>query len=131
MRSLTPVQVLIFGAALAAALFLALFPVFPRQLRVQEDDIASRTIYSPRDLEFESALLTEQARQDAANAVPDVLVFDPRVRTAQLATLGSTASSVNRVRENETLDDAAKRTELLAIVSRPSTDTILSLSDDG
>ena len=130
MRSLTPVQVLIFGAALAAALFLALFPVFPRQLRVQEDDVASRTIYSPRDLEFESALLTEQARQDAADAVPDVLVFDPSVRTAQLATLGSTAASVARVRDDEALDDAAKRAELLAIVSRPSTDTILSLSDE-
>ncbi|MCH8025714.1 MAG: hypothetical protein IH866_02860, partial [Chloroflexi bacterium] len=131
MRSLTPVQLLIFGAALAAALFLALFPVFPRQLRVREDDIASRTIYSPRDLEFESALLTEQARQDAADAVPDVLVFDPSVREAQLATLAATASTVAGVRGNEALDDAAKRTELLAIVSRPSTDTILSLSDEG
>ena len=132
MRSLTPVQLLIFGAALAAALFLALFPVFPRQLGVHEGDDAARTIYSPRDLKFESALRTEQARKDAADAVPDFVRFDPSVRTAQLATLAATAASVNQVREDEALDEAAKREKLLQIVSqRPSADTILLLSDEG
>ena len=77
MRSLTPPQALFFGAVLATALVLALFPVFPRQLRVQEDDIASRTIRSPREETFESALLTDQAREAAARAVPEVLVFQP------------------------------------------------------
>ena len=130
MRSLTPPQVLLFGGVLAAALVLALFPIFPRQLRVQEGDVASRTIRSPRDAQFESELLTEQARQDAADAVPDVLVFDPSVRSDELTALTAATDAVALIRENDTLDDPAKRAQLLEIVSRPSSDTILSLSDD-
>ena len=62
MRSLSPPLVLFFGVTLAAALVLALFPFFPRQLQVNAGDIASQDIRAPRDKVFESELLTEQAR---------------------------------------------------------------------
>ncbi|MCH7811146.1 MAG: HDIG domain-containing protein [Chloroflexi bacterium] len=135
MRSLTPARVLLFGVFLTGALFLALFPIFPRQLRAQEGDIASHTIHSPRDETFESAILTEQAREAAARAVPDVLEIDPDVRVDQLATLAAATISIAQVRDNATLDDAAKRAQLLGVqslagLSRTSIDTVLALSEE-
>ena len=77
MPNLTRPQSLLFGAALAVGFVIALFPIFPGQLRVQEGDVASRTIRAPEDLSFESTLLTQQARDAAENAVSDVQTFDP------------------------------------------------------
>ena len=130
MRSLTPAQVLLFGVVLAGALVLALFPIFPQQLRVQEGDIASRTIRSPREATFESELLTKEARETVARAVPDVLVFDPDVRSEQLAALAGATINVGQVRANDALDDPSKRALLLGIVSRDSIDTVLVLPDE-
>ena len=135
MRSLSPPQVLLFGTVLAVALVLALFPFFPRQLPVHEGDIASQDIRSPRDKTFESRVLTEQAREDAAQAVPPVLLFDPNVRSQQMATLEEQTGSVADVRQDTGLSDEAKRARLLGIsdlggLSRRSIDTVLGLSDE-
>ena len=48
--------------------FLALFPFFPKQLEIDEGDIAKRDLVSPRDETFVSDVLTEQARDLAALA---------------------------------------------------------------
>ena len=128
MKSLNPPLVLFFGLALAVALVLALFPFFPRQLQVGAGDIASQDIRSPRDRSFESALLTEQAREAAADVVPDALVFDANVRSDQLATLGANTALVTQVRESDVLDDATKRARLLSVMSRAGADTALALS---
>ncbi|MCH7718677.1 MAG: HDIG domain-containing protein [Chloroflexi bacterium] len=133
MRSLTPAQVLLFGVVLAVTLVLALFPVFPGQLRVQTGAEASRTLRSPRAVVFESAVLTKQAREQAAQALPDVLVFDPNVNSVQLAALATATASMTEVRENDALDDAAKRARLLDIPDlsdRTSVDTVVALSDE-
>ncbi len=134
-RSLTLPQVLLFGVVLAGTLALALFPIFPRQLRVHEGDIASRTIRSPKAVTFESNVLTERERQAAAQAVPDVLVFDPDVRSEQATKLETATAAVAQVRDNASLDDAAKRAQLLSIqnlngLSRGSIDSVLTLPSD-
>ena len=129
MRTLSVPLVMLFGLVLAVALVLALFPAFPRQLGVQEGDVASRTLLSPRDVTFESALLTEQEREAAANAVPSVEVFNPNVQSQQLETLAETTASVGQVRKDSTLNSAARRAQLLEIVSRDSVDTVLALTD--
>ncbi len=136
MRSLSPPQVLLFGAVLTVALVIALFPFFPRQLPVHEGDVASSAIRSPRDKTFESKVLTDQAREEAARAVPAVLLFDPTVRPAQQAALSDATDAVAEVRSNQDLDEAAKRARLLGILdlsglSRRSIDTVLALSDEG
>ena len=130
MRSLRPPQVLLFGAMLAIALVIALFPYFPRQLGVSEGDVASREIRSPRDATFESETLTDQARESLANAVADVLVPDLNVAPDQLVELDQIIVSIGQVRESVSLDQPSKRQELLRIVDRDSTDTILALPDD-
>ena len=134
MRPLSPPLVLLFAVALALALLLALFPVFPRQLTVEEGDVAARTIRSPRDKTFVSAVLTEQEREKAAEAVPEVLVFEANVRSDQLSALATASAGIARVRANDALDAAAKRARLLRItelseLSRSSIDTALALPD--
>ena len=134
MRPLTPLKVLLFGLALAATLGAALLPIFPRQLGLAEGDTASRTIRAPRAVVFESVVLTERAREAAAQAVPAVQVFDPSVVEGQLRALGTATSSVDQVRNSGALDDARKRARLLGIenltgLSRGSIDTILALDD--
>ena len=129
MGSLTPPQVALFFVALAALLVLALFPIFPRQLRVQEGEIAVRDLRSPREITFESALLTEEARETASQVVPEVLEFDPNLRPRQLLALSTAMTGVLQIREDETLDDTAKRERLLANgYTRESADTVLTLS---
>lgn len=113
--------------------FQAPFPILPAL--IEEGDIASRTIHSPRDVTLESELLTERARELAAAAVPEVTELDANVRSTQLATLTSTSASVTEVRENAALDDAEKRARLRSIsalgdLSRASIDAVLALSDD-
>ncbi len=130
MPSLKAPQVLLFGVVLALGFFLALFPFFPKQLEIDEGDIAKRDLVSPRDETFESTVLTEQARDLAALAVPDVLVTDPNVAQLQLDKLDVNASIISDIRQNDELDEAAKRQSLLALVSRDGTDTILVLSDE-
>ena len=134
MPSLTSSQLLLFGLVLAAGLLVALFPIFPRQVTVQQGDIASRTVRSPHDVTFVSSVLTEQAREDAAAAVPEVTELDSNVRSTQLATLIFASASVTEVREDAALDDAEKRARLLGILalgdlSRGSIDAVLALSD--
>ena len=128
-------QVLLFGAVLAAGLVIALFPFFPRQLGVNEGDIAVRDIRSPQDKTFTSNVLTEQGREEAAAAVPQVLVFDAALRTDQLSTLALATTNVAVVRDNGSLDESAKRARLLGLpglsgLSRTSIDTVVTLPSE-
>jgi putative nucleotidyltransferase with HDIG domain len=130
-----PLHVFIFGVALAVALVAALFPFFPRQLSVSEGDIAVRDIRSPQSKTFVSDVLTEQAREQAAAAVPEVLVFDSSLRTQQLTSLTEATTAVASVRDNNSLDASAKRARLLGIqglsgLTRTSIDTVLTLSNE-
>jgi hypothetical protein len=124
----------LFAAVLALALLGALFPFFPRELGVSEGDVATRDIRSPTSKTFESDVLTEQAREDAAGAVPATLVFDPSVEAERRATLERALTSIASVRDDESLSESAQRARLLAItdlgLSRRSIDTVLALSDE-
>jgi len=103
----------IFSTALAAALALALLPVFPRPVQVDEGDIASRTWQAPRDFSFESAVLTEKAREQAAGAVPDVLVFSSDARSEQMTKLDKLIGDIGRVRDSRELSRSQKLSALL------------------
>ncbi|MGD0765632.1 MAG: HDIG domain-containing metalloprotein [Dehalococcoidia bacterium] len=111
-KSLSRFGALLFGAALAALLTLALFPVFPRQLQVQEGDIASRTWQAPRTFSFESTVLTDKQRDQAAAAVPDVLVFNSDAAKAELGKLETLISEVGKVRDSGDLTRSQKLSAL-------------------
>jgi len=98
----------LFAVALAVLLFLALLPVFPRQVETQEGDTASRTWQSPRDFSFESAVLTEKQREQAAAAVSAVLVFSSDVRDTEAAKLGQLVDNIANVRDRGDLTRSQK-----------------------
>ena len=127
-------QALIFAAVLALALGLALFPAFPRQLKVREGDVASRTFRAPRDISFQSDVLTEKRREEAAAAVPDSVVFDPSVRTEQLAKLDAVLGQVAGVRNSLALTPQAKSAALGRIanlnLSQRASSLVLSFTDE-
>ena len=127
-------QALIFAAVLALALGLALFPAFPRQLKVREGDVASRTFRAPRDISFQSDVLTEKQREEAAAAVPDSVVFDPSVRTEQLAKLEAVLGQVAGVRNSLALTPQGKSSALARIanlnLSQRASSLILSFNDE-
>src|SRR5437870_5224758 len=84
-RYLSGGRTIIFSLALAAALGLVLLPLFPNYYELHVGDAAPRTFRAPRDVSFESSVLTDQLRDRAAASVPDVLSFDPNIRLQQLA----------------------------------------------
>jgi len=106
-------RALIFSTALAAALALALLPVIPQSLQVDAGDIASRTWQAPRDFSFESAVLTEKERENAAQAVPDVLVFSSELRSQQTEKLDKLIGDAGRVRDSTDLSRSQKLSALL------------------
>ena len=129
-RPISLTMIVAFGVALAAVLLIALFPIFPRQFNIHVGDTASRTVKSPRSVSFESASLTKQKRDEAANAVPPSLVFVPSVRSKQVAAYDKVAAQVTQIRAQST-DLARKRDGLAALGLSPrSIDTALALPDD-
>ncbi|HYM15544.1 MAG TPA: hypothetical protein VEZ14_08285, partial [Dehalococcoidia bacterium] len=128
-RSISRSTALAFGVALAVLLAIALFPIFPKQFHVRVGDLASRTVKAPRTVSFESAYLTAQKRDDAARAVPPTYVYDPSVRTQQLATYDSNTGQITRVRAQSS-DAQRKRDALVPFqLSGRSVDTALALPD--
>lgn len=124
-----------FGVVLALLLLGALVPVFRSGLRVNVGEEAARTITSPRDITFESELLTQKRQNDAAAAVPDVLTFDPKVKTEQLAKLDAVITRIAQVRSDSSLSGTGRRDALQHIpdsggISARSIDTLLELTDD-
>ncbi len=119
----------LFGVALAALLLVALFPVFQQQLSIRVNDTAARTVRSPNTFSFESAFLTEQRRDAAAQAVPPSRVFDPAVRSGQVQEYDRAAAQVTQARALPDLD--RKREALAAIgLSERSVQTAIDLPDE-
>lgn len=116
------------------ALTIALFPLYPRRLEVSAGETASRTIKAPRAFTYVSERQTEQQRQEAASAVPDVLNYDANVRPVQLDRFDAAVEALGRVRAQDT-SDAQKLATLRSVpdLAGLSDDTALlaiSLSDD-
>ncbi|GAF99674.1 unnamed protein product, partial [marine sediment metagenome] len=124
----------LFALALATALALALLPAFPRQLQVSAGDVASRNLRAPRDISYESQVLTEQRREEAAAAVPESVTFDANVRSEQGDRLDSVLAQVSQIRDRADLTDAAKADALGRIenlnLSLRAASALLDLPDE-
>ncbi len=101
-----------FAAALTAGVTVVFFPLLPSHLSLHEGDIASQTIRAPRDLTFTSQVLTDQRKEEAARAVPEVRTYDTGVRDAQLQTLQDLIARISSVRDNPALPADQRVTEL-------------------
>jgi len=103
--------------AFALVLFGALIPLIPRGTGVEEGRVASRTIRAPRDISFVSQALTDRRQDEAAEAVPDVVTFDPGVASTQQGELNS---SLVRVRTSLQDPDPPDRQAQLASIDKLS-----------
>ena len=133
-RRISRAWAILFALALAAALVLALLPAFPRQLQISEGDVASRNLRAPRDISFESQVLTEQRREEAAAAVPESATFNANVRTEEASRLDNVLSEVSQIRDRADLTVAAKASALSRIenlsLSQRAASVLFDLPDD-
>jgi hypothetical protein len=81
------IDTLLVGAlTIAVAAVLIWQPSFIGQVRLQSGDVAQRDIVAPRYITYESTILTQKARERAAQAIPDY--YDPpqsRIRRQQVS----------------------------------------------
>ena len=105
---------LVFGGLLALALAATLFPWFPGRQQLEVGATAPDSLVAPRDAEYDSEVLTEQRRDEAAAAVADVLVLDPSVRDQQLAELDRQLASIDAARRDGGLSASARESAMRA-----------------
>ena len=103
-------------SVLAIILILVARVPFTGQVTVEEGEVAQRDTVAPRQTTFVSQVLTQQRRDMAANAVPDV--YDPpqpRIGRQQLILVAQIIESIGTVRNDSSTDTAAKAARLTAI----------------
>ena len=103
-------------AGLAVILILVAPVPFTGQVTIEDGEVAQRDTVAPRQTTFVSQVLTQQRRDMAANAVPDV--YDPpqpRIGRQQLTLAAQMIEAIGTVRNDRLADTAAKATRLTAI----------------
>ncbi len=133
-RSLPVLTLVITWIVFAGGLFVALLPFTAGGVRLEEGEIAFRTIRAPRDIAFESPALTEKRRDEAAQAVPETLVSDRSVVAAQQSGLNSILNKIQALRDDPVLSAPAKASALRSIdklsLSSRSASLALSMSQE-
>jgi putative nucleotidyltransferase with HDIG domain len=104
-----------FGALLGALLLLALFPWFPGGQILDVGTTVDRDVLAPREVNYESTVLTDQLREERAAEVADVLVLDTDVRERQLAELDAIIAEIDAIRGDSALSASARETAIRAI----------------
>ncbi len=92
-----PAAVLL-GLLIGGALFGVLFPWFPGGAGMRESDASPWTLSAPRDLSYESVVLTEAARSEAADAIDDVHRRDDSIAEVQIAELARQLELIEEAR---------------------------------
>ena len=106
---------LLAALGLALVLAVAVVPVSTPALSLGEGEVSARTIRATRDISFVSESLTEQRRDEAAEAVQNILTFDPGVAIAQQAQLNAALVRIRNVVGDQSLNQAAKVASLQRI----------------
>ena len=80
----------------------------PQQLDLKEDQPSPRDIYASQGIVFESDVLTEAAREEAARQVKPSYKLDPAVLEELEFRVREVFAEVNRIRNDEELDEGEK-----------------------
>lgn len=122
------------GVVIALALAAILFPWYPGAPTLDQGTISPWTLLAPRDIDFESAVLTQQARDAAANAVEESFRLDPEIGTRQIETLQRQLGSIDLARQDEALSDSARESAIRAVpgvlLSQQAAATLAAISDE-
>jgi len=92
----------LLGLGLVIGLSLVLIlQLLPSQVRLGEGDVAPQDVLSPRDEKFESALVTEQARDEAAAQVEDIYTSaDPEMARRQVDKAKNVLAYIDSIRHD-------------------------------
>ncbi len=114
----------------ALGLFVALLPITAGGVHLQEGDVAFRTVRAPSEISFESPALTAKRRDEAADAVPESLFYDPSVAISQQSSLTTLLARVAVIRDDSS-NAQAKATTLQRLdnlnLSQRSASLLISL----
>jgi len=104
-----------FGVVVALAMAAILFPWYPGAPTLEQGQAAPWTVLAASDIDFESDVLTQQARDAAANAVEESFRLDPEIGVRQLSTLRSQLAGIDAARQDESLSDSARESAIRAV----------------
>ena len=134
-RQLIRLSLLLLSAALS--FFVLVLPIASRQdaLPLQIGDVSTSDITSPRNESFASDVLTNKAKQDAANAItPIYLPSDPTINRAQLENLDRALDFISAVRADQYASKEQKLEDLQSIknlaIDPDKAQNILDLTED-
>lgn len=114
-QSFSAGRIAVFAALLALGLFAALFPARSAGVDVSEGKPAPDTVRSPKDIAYESDVLGQRQRDEAAAAIAPTLVFDPNARARQVQRLDDALNSITIIRASTSLDATGKSAALTSI----------------
>ena len=124
--SQTALKALILAATCLLTFACLVLPeIFNNQnLSIKVGDVSNQEILAPSSLTFESEVLTEEARQQAANAVePVYLPSDPAITKSQLEKLNNAIYFISTVRQDEHSTRQQKLSDLSALEDLNLSDT--------
>ena len=106
----------------------------PAALSLKVGDVAPRDFKAPSDAKFESAVLTEQLRKSAADAIPPIYSPpDPAISRQQLERLRAALDFISLTRADPDATSAQKHADLASLrdiqLDSQTIDSLLALSD--
>ena len=135
-RKASTYRVLLFLVAIAAALIALVTPQLATLTTqsLQAGQVASQDIQAPRDISFESQVLTEQQRETAARGVASVYTpLDTSIARRQLELLRNALAFITSVRADTFANPQQKLKDLAALeevqLSQETAMSILALND--
>ncbi|MDZ7729131.1 MAG: HDIG domain-containing protein [Dehalococcoidia bacterium] len=103
-----------FALLIAIPAALLVVPIWPADDSLAVGDRAPRDLVARRDAQYESQVLTERAREEAAESVsPALLPIDPNIRTRQAELLEDAFAEIRTVRQRSDL--ATQQAKLAAL----------------
>lgn len=122
----------VLGLVVAVTLGALLFPWYPGGTKLSEGEPSPFTLAAPRSISYESGVLTAEAREAAAAAVPPKLVFDPSIYRRQLGELDQQLLQIQQARL-ATVGDAERESRIRAATAGALTqraiETFAAVSD--
>jgi len=114
------------------------FPLMPQdQVVLETDEVAVQHVRAPREVTYESAILSAQARELAAAEVEPIYTLpDPAYARQQLGRAGQVFDYLDSVRADDLASSSEKQSWVLAVpeladLSSSVVDMLLALSDAG
>lgn len=120
-----PAAVLL-GLVIGGVLFAVLFPWFPGGAGLREGDTSPWTLAAPRDLSYESVILTDGARDGAAEAIEDVLRRDDSIAEVQIVELARQLAIIEEARA-EVLSASARESRIRAATGNELSDEAVTV----